>query len=121
MTAPTSTKLFTSLTVAILAAVGITSVLLPAKVLAQATDIDPLGDVQTQDAGSDPLSGNSGFNVFDMIHRARLGNSRSMQEFRTEQRQQLNDAAAEFRRQQLNRIQSPTNTTPVTSTTDSQP
>lgn len=119
MTAPTSTKPFGYLALAILAVVSGTYLVLPTKVVAQATHIDPLEGVQTQDAGSDPLSSNSGFSVFDMIHRARLGNSRSIQEFRTEQRQQLDDAAAEFRRQQLDRIQNPTEA-PVTSTTDSE-
>ena len=120
MTSATSTKPFTRLALAILAGVGSTSLLLPIPVLAQATNIDPLGDVQTQDAGSDPLSGGSGFNVFDMIHRARLGNSRSLREFRTEQQQQLDDAAAEFRRQQLERIQTPAEAIPATPAADSQ-
>ena len=60
----------------------------------------PLQDFQTQD-NTDPFSGrSSGSGIFDLIHRSRLGNGRSMEEFNTEQRQNLNDAAAEFRNKQ---------------------
>jgi len=60
----------------------------------------PLQDFQTQD-NTDPFSGrSSGSGIFDLIHRSRLGGGRSMEEFNTEQRQNLNDAAAEFRNKQ---------------------
>ncbi len=60
----------------------------------------PLQDFQTQD-NTDPFSGrSSGSGIFDLIHRSRLGGGRSMEEFTTEQRQNLNDAAAEFRNKQ---------------------
>ncbi|MEG4395404.1 hypothetical protein [Microcoleus sp. BROC3] len=75
----------------------------PQASFAQASGVNnaqPLQDFQTQD-NTDPFSGrSSGSGIFDLIHRSRLGNGRSMEEFNTEQRQNLNDAAAEYRNKQ---------------------
>ncbi|MEG4574325.1 hypothetical protein QUA56_16770 [Microcoleus sp. N3A4] len=77
----------------------------PQATFAQASSLNnnnaqPLQDFQTQD-NTDPFSGrSSGSGIFDLIHRSRLGNGRSMEDFNTEQRQNLNDAAAEFRNKQ---------------------
>ena len=75
----------------------------PQASFAQASGLNnaqPLQDFQTQD-NSDPFSGrSSGSGIFDLIHRSQLGGGRSMEEFTTEQRQNLNDAAAEFRNKQ---------------------
>jgi hypothetical protein len=75
----------------------------PQASFAQASGLNnaqPLQDFQTQD-NTDPFSGrSSGSGIFDLIHRSRLGGGRSMEEFNTEQRQNLNDAAAEFRNKQ---------------------
>ncbi|MDP8935926.1 MAG: hypothetical protein M3N42_17780, partial [Cyanobacteriota bacterium] len=75
----------------------------PQATFAQASDLNnaqPLQDFQTQD-NTDPFSGrSSGSAIFDLIHRSRLGGGRSMEEFNTEQRQNLNDAATEFRNKQ---------------------
>ncbi|MEG4799527.1 hypothetical protein QUB63_05160 [Microcoleus sp. ARI1-B5] len=77
----------------------------PQATFAQASGLNnnnaqPLQDFQTQD-NTDPFSGrSSGSGIFDLIHRSRLGGGRSMEEFNTEQRQNLNDAAAEFRNKQ---------------------
>ncbi|MEG4204165.1 hypothetical protein QUA20_09575 [Microcoleus sp. Pol7_A1] len=75
----------------------------PQASFAQASGLNnaqPLQDFQTQD-NTDPLSGrSSGSAIFDLIHRSQLGGGRSMEEFNTEQRQNLNDAAAEFRNKQ---------------------
>ena len=75
----------------------------PQASFAQASGLNnaqPLQDFQTQD-NADPFSGRSnGSGIFDLIHRSRLGGGRSMEEFTTEQRQNLNDAAAEFRNKQ---------------------
>ena len=77
----------------------------PQTTFAQASDLNnnsaqPLQDFQTRD-NTDPFSGrSSGGGIFDLIHRSRLGNGRSIEEFNTEQRQNLNDAAAEFRNKQ---------------------
>ena len=77
----------------------------PQATFAQASNLNnnsaqPLQDFQTQD-NTDPFSGrSSGSGIFDLIHRSRLGGGRSIEEFNTEQRQNLNDAAAEFRNKQ---------------------
>ncbi|MEG4812182.1 hypothetical protein QUA82_31910 [Microcoleus sp. F8-D3] len=77
----------------------------PQATFAQASGLNnnnaqPLQDFQTQD-NTDPFSGrSSGSGIFDLIHRSNLGGGRSMEEFTTEQRQNLNDAAAEFRNKQ---------------------
>ncbi|MEG4507275.1 hypothetical protein QUA81_26295 [Microcoleus sp. F6_B4] len=75
----------------------------PQASFAQASGLNnaqPLQDFQTQD-NTDPFSGrSSGSGIFDLIHRSNLGGGRSMEEFNSEQRQNLNDAAAEFRNKQ---------------------
>ncbi|MEG4984800.1 hypothetical protein QUB08_03315 [Microcoleus sp. BR0-C5] len=75
----------------------------PQATFAQASGLNnaqPLQDFQTQD-NTDPFSGrSSGSGIFDLIHRSNLGGGRSMEEFNTEQRQNLNDAATEFRNKQ---------------------
>ena len=97
---------------AALSAFGAAAIVLPQPSLAQnsggANSIQPLQDFQTQDS-RDPFSNRgNGMGVLDLIHRARLGTLRNMDEFTSEQRQNLNDAAAEFRakqRQSLDRQQ----------------
>ncbi len=77
----------------------------PQATFAQASGLNnnnaqPLQDFQTKD-NTDPFSGrSSGAGIFDLIHRSQLGGGRSMEEFNSEQRQNLNDAAAEFRNKQ---------------------
>ncbi|MEP6519202.1 hypothetical protein [Microcoleus vaginatus] len=75
----------------------------PQASFAQASGLNnaqPLQDFQTQD-NTDPFSGrSSGSGIFDLIHRSNLGGGRSMEEFNSEQRKNLNDAAAEFRNKQ---------------------
>ena len=77
----------------------------PQATFAQASGLNnnnaqPLQDFQTKD-NTDPFSGrSSGTGIFDLIHRSQLGGGRSMEEFNSEQRQNLNDAAAEFRNKQ---------------------
>lgn len=88
----------------------------PQATFAQASGLtnspQPLQDFQTQD-NTDPFSGrSSGSGIFDLIHRSRLGNGRSMEEFNTEQRQNLNDAAAEFRNKQRLLLEKPAEATP---------
>ena len=88
----------------------------PQATFAQASGLtnspQPLQDFQTQD-NTDPFSGrSSGSGIFDLIHRSRLGNGRSMEEFNTEQRQNLNDAAAEFRNKQRLLLEKPAEPTP---------
>jgi hypothetical protein len=87
----------------------------PQASFAQASGLNnaqPLQDFQTQD-NTDPFSGrSSGSGIFDLIHRSRLGGGRSMEEFNTEQRQNLNDAAAEFRNKQRLILQQQDQTVP---------
>lgn len=87
----------------------------PQASFAQASGLNnaqPLQDFQTQD-NTDPFSGrSSGSGIFDLIHRSRLGGGRSMEEFNTEQRQNLNDAAAEFRNKQRLMLQKQDQTVP---------
>jgi hypothetical protein len=84
-------------------AIASCALLSPQASFAQASGLNnaqPLQDFQTQD-NTDPFSGrSSGSGIFDLIHRSQLGGGRSMEEFTTEQRQNLNDAAAEFRNKQ---------------------
>jgi hypothetical protein len=84
-------------------AIASCALLSPQASFAQASGLNnaqPLQDFQTQD-NTDPFSGrSSGNGIFDLIHRSQLGGGRSMEEFTTEQRQNLNDAAAEFRNKQ---------------------
>jgi uncharacterized protein HemX len=88
---------------AALSAVGAAVVFLPLPTWAQnssgANSAAPLQDLQTQD-NTDPFSTRGGMGVLDLIHRSQLGVSRNMNEFQSEQRQNLNDAAAEFRAKQ---------------------
>ena len=94
-------------------AIATCAILSPQATFAQASNLNnnnaqPLQDFQTQD-NSDPFSGrSSGSGIFDLIHRSRLGGGRSMEEFNTEQRQNLNDAAAEFRNKQRQLLEKPT-------------
>jgi len=86
-------------------AIATCALLSPQATFAQASNLNnnsaqPLQDFQTQD-NTDPFSGrSSGTGIFDLIHRSQLGGGRSMEEFNSEQRQNLNDAAAEFRNKQ---------------------
>ena len=114
MRAPTSMKPYTRLTLSLLAGLSTASLLLPMPGRSQATKIDPLEDLRTTDGSSDPFSGSSNASsVYDLIHRARLNNAINMNQFRTQQRQQINDAAAEFRKQQLQRMQTPAQAAPI--------
>lgn len=85
-------------------AIATCAIFSPQATFAQASGLttspQPLQDFQTRD-NTDPFSGrSSGGGIFDLIHRSRLGGGRSIEEFNTEQRQNLNDAAAEFRNKQ---------------------
>jgi hypothetical protein len=92
-----------------LSAIASSTFLLPQATFAQANGLNnsqPQQNFQTND-NPDPFSGSTGTGVFDLIHRSRLGNGRSVEEFSTEQRQNLNDAAAEFRNKQRLLLEKP--------------
>ncbi|MGL5061647.1 MAG: hypothetical protein ACRC62_16885 [Microcoleus sp.] len=84
------------------------AIFLPQATFAQAsgltTNSQPLQDFQTND-NPDPFLGNSGTGLWNLIHRSRLGNNRSIEDFTLEQRQNLNDAATEFRNKQREMLQ----------------
>jgi hypothetical protein len=87
-----------------LAGVGAVAALSCQSAIAQTSEkVNPLEDFQNPDAAADPFSNRGGTqsSVYDLIHRAVLGNTRSQEEFNAEQQESLNDAASEFRRQQL--------------------
>ena len=101
-----------------LASMSLFSLLIPQLAKAQSTDVNPLQDFQPQQG--DPFSSrndNPTGSLFDLIHRAQLGNSRSAEEFNTDKNQSLNDAATEFRKKQQQRTQAPSQAGTVENTT----
>ena len=102
----------------LVASLSLSALLIPQAVKAQSTEVNPLQDFQPQEG--DPFSSrndNPTGSLFDLIHRAQLGNSRSVEEFNTDKNQSLNDAAVEFRKKQQQRIQTPSQVGTVENTT----
>ena len=113
-----SVKSLNQLALSLLAASALLPVMLPQSALAQLTDAQSLQDWQSPES-QDPFSGKSdgsqgAFSMFDMIHRANLGNTRSLGEFTEEQNESLDAAAEAFREQQRERLQSPAQVSPGT-------
>ena len=84
-----------------------------------AADLEGVGTYPANER--DSFSGGTDLNPFDLIHNARLGNGRSLEEFNQESQQNLDDAAAEFKRQQQELLlnpQSQSNSNSTTSTTE---
>jgi len=85
--------------------VGITAII-PESAIAQTTErVNPLEDMDNRQNERDSLTGttgNSGFNVFDFIHRSRLGVD--SEAFNSELDQNLDNATQEFRRLQRERL-----------------
>ncbi|MFB2982185.1 hypothetical protein [Microseira sp. BLCC-F43] len=112
-------KFLTKLALSFVAGTAIASLLLPQPTSAQFTDTQPLQDwQQNPESNRDPFSGKGDggeapFDVFNMIHRANLGPTRSLGEFTEEQQESLDAAAAEFRKQQQQRLQSPNGVVPA--------
>lgn len=104
--------------VATLAALGIAPVILSQSSLAE-TYGDPQSDTNFKNQNErDSFTGssNGSLNMFDMMHKANF-NNRPMEEFATEKRQNVNDAADQFRTLQLQRMRmgntaQPNNTVP---------
>ncbi|MDJ1182016.1 hypothetical protein [Roseofilum casamattae] len=69
----------------------------------QASSIDPLADIQTQDGGSGIFSGRSGpGQFFDLMHNLQRGQHLiNVEELNRDRQESLDNAAAEFRKQQL--------------------
>lgn len=74
----------------------------PAPVLAQTTEDNPYPSSE-----QDPFSSGLGedFDPLDLLHRSNLSRGRSLEEYRLEQEQDLNDAASQFRQQQQQLLQ----------------
>lgn len=112
-------KVFTKLALGCLAGSAFAAFMLPQPTSAQLTDAQPLQDWQNPESNGDPFSGKGDggegpFDVFNMIHRANLGPTRSLGEFSEEQEESLDAAAAQFRQQQQLRLQLPNGVVPVT-------
>lgn len=95
------------------ATIGFVSLLMPQASWAQVntvpnTDPNPLQDLNTQE-NRDPFSrtndGDAFGGIMQFMQRAQLGTIRSTSEFSAEQDRSMNDAAAQFRQRQLQRIQ----------------
>ncbi len=100
-----------------ISAIALTVALLPQSVGAQTADSDrPLEDFSAGQNERDPFTGNAGgggLSVFDMIHRSRLGSSQSLSDFNSEKQRELDNAADEFRRQQLEQLRNSEPVSPV--------
>lgn len=109
-----SANSLTKLVYVAVTAIGVASLLMPQPGWADAaSEANPLKDFNT-DQGGDPFSrtdqGDS-FGIFDLIHRAQLGNLDSDSEG---MQQNLDSAAAEYRARQRKLIQSqPTPVAPI--------
>lgn len=102
-----SSKSLTRFVLGTVAGISLVSLLFPQLSWAQATDVSPLQDLnpeQNKDPFSRTSEGNS-FSMFDLIHRANLGGSMSIDDYSAEQNESLNNAAAEFRKKQQQRMQ----------------
>lgn len=82
-----------------------------------AQDRDPLNEgYQSNEQDSLYGEGLTGINPVDLIHRAKLSNGRSSEEFDRDSQNTLNDSASEFKRLQQERIlqqNSPSQTQPA--------
>lgn len=102
-----SPKSLTNLVLGTVAGISLVSLLMPQLGWAQTTNVNPLQDLnpeQNQDPFSNSSEGNS-FSMFNIIHRANLGGSLNIDDYNAAQNESLNNAAAEFRKKQLERMQ----------------
>ena len=92
-------------------AMGITSILLPQAASAIPPEANqsnqPIQDFLSPQNERDTFSsgpGDGSFSVFNLIHRAQMGNLRDMGEFSEEQSKNISDAAARFRLEQQRQL-----------------
>jgi hypothetical protein len=69
-----------------------------------------------QDSFSGGMGGSS-FNPIDLMHRANLGNERSMGEYMNDQQESLSEESTDFRRQQQQLMQNQQSSSPDNSAT----
>jgi len=90
------------------AAIAIASSVMPQPAWAQPEgQVNPLQDFSPAQNERDSVGGSlgdSGFSVFDLIHRAQTGGSITYDDFSAKNRQEIESAAEAFRREQLNRL-----------------
>ncbi|HEY9864457.1 MAG TPA: hypothetical protein V6D21_09815 [Candidatus Obscuribacterales bacterium] len=100
-------------------AVGIGVVGFTSASFAQSTSVNPLQEFQRSD-NPDPLSGeNSGRTMLDIIHNSRLGGFNiDYEAVGNQQRQNIQDAAAQFREKQRLLLQQPEVIEPATDPTN---
>jgi hypothetical protein len=66
-----------------------------------ASSVDPLEDLRTNDTDADPFSGSSSQgDIYNLIHRMILNNGTSMEQFSQQQNENLGVAAEDFRNRQ---------------------
>ncbi|MFB2936682.1 hypothetical protein ACE1B6_15630 [Aerosakkonemataceae cyanobacterium BLCC-F154] len=101
-----SFKSLSKIALGLLAGTTFSILVLPETTLAQSLMTDPSQEYQQ---GGDPINGGTGqpFSVFDLIHRSNLGLNRSMEDVTNEQKENLDDAATQFRLRQRERLQIP--------------
>lgn len=99
-------KSLTKIALGLLAGTTCSILVLPEATLAQTLLNDPGQEFQKD---GDPINGGTGqsFSVFDLIHRSNLGLNRSMEDITNEQRENLDEAATQFRTRQRQRLQVP--------------
>ena len=105
-----SIKQITRLSLSLLAGFAFIPFLLPQATKAQILEQDPSQDFQRQQNPGDSFGGSSGgevFSPFNLIHRANFGNLRNDEELSIEQRNNIDEAAAEFRAKQKERLGNP--------------
>ncbi|NJL02771.1 MAG: hypothetical protein HC910_20230 [Spirulinaceae cyanobacterium SM2_1_0] len=102
------------------AAIALSLCLLPQTASQAQFDDDPQQEVFSN-SEQNGLNGNGSFNPLDLIHRATMGTLYDPIQFRNSTERNLNDAAAEFRRQRLelwqNQQQAQPTTAPAEATT----
>lgn len=96
-----SQKSSISLSLSLSAALGVASCWLAQPSLAQSVPNSRSQGFQTNEVDNFMGVEQGTFNPMDIIHRASMGPQRTLGEFRQEGQQKLNDAAAQFRLQQL--------------------
>ena len=113
-----SVKSLNRLLLATLAGVGLVSLLLPQASWADDVprQVQPIEDFNSEQ-NNNPFARNSdSFGMLDIIRRA-TSNTRSWDDYTTDQNENLNSAAAEFRARQRQLIQNPQQASPNNSVT----
>lgn len=117
-------KSFAQFSLALLAGLGSLTLFTPQPSWAQTSEGAATLQPTVSDAenSSDPFANNARPSaMFDIMHRFQQGDIRSTGEFMNDQRQYLDEAAAEFRKLQLLRLQESSSASEVTPTPSPNP